>query len=81
MKKRSDLLVSSHFDISEPAECFYDIPCEPPKGKLVLERLFGVVGVKGKNQIKVDTAAWTVAAELQNLWHSSSLKKVIHKRS
>ena len=68
MKRRSDTSICPSFGIFTPETCFPDLPCEPPKGKLVLERLYGVMGIQGNNQTSVSSGGWIVASELINLW-------------
>ena len=56
------------FGISKQLEHFTPPPCQPPKGKEVLERFFDVLHGQGKNQRSAETAASEVAKELIQLW-------------
>ena len=43
-------------------------PCKPPTGKVVLERLYGVMKKQSSNKISVKQAALQVSNELIKLW-------------
>ena len=57
-----------NFSIAKRLEHFPQPPCQPPKGKDVLERYFDVLYRQPANNRKATEAAQTVALELQSLW-------------
>ena len=56
------------FLISKRLESFQQPPCQPPKGKDVLERYFDVLYGQTANQRNGSDAAYAVATELIDLW-------------
>ena len=65
MERRSTTCINSDFGVLYPLENFKTPPCEPPKGKQVLERLYCLI----KNQKQsVSTAVNKASQEIINLW-------------
>lgn len=60
--------ISSDFGIAHPLENFPLPPCQPPKGKAVLERLYNVYGAKGPEYHDFGKSANRVGQELHDLW-------------
>ena len=56
------------FQILRPLDAFPPPPCQPPKGKDVLERFFHVLSKQPRNRKDAGAAAHTVATELENTW-------------
>ena len=56
------------FQILRPLDAFKPPPCQPPKGKDVLERFFHVLNAQPKNRRDKAAAAHTVATKLIDLW-------------
>ena len=56
------------FLISKRLSAFKQPPCEPPKGKDVLERYFDVLYEQPPNKRNGSDAAFKVAKELLSLW-------------
>ena len=56
------------FSISKSLEKFKAPPCQPPRGRDVLERYFDVLYARPKGKRKGDDAALQVAEELIQLW-------------
>ena len=56
------------FQILRPLDDFKQPPCQPPKGKDVLERFFHVLFEQPKNRRDATSAADTVAVKLMDLW-------------
>ena len=85
MKTREPLY--PNFLISKRLEQFQQPPCQPPKGKDVLEHFFNVLYTQPRNKRVAGDAAFTVALELRDLWNhgdariplraNSTIKKAI----
>ena len=56
------------FQISKLLEQFKAPPCQPPKGRDVMERFFDVLYSQSTNNRDGRKAAWKVALELDELW-------------
>ena len=56
------------FGIPKPLEHFKQPPCEPPKGREVLERFFDILYKQPVNNRSAPDAAFAVAVELRELW-------------
>ena len=56
------------YQISKRREHFQQPPCQPPKGKDILERYFDVLYVQPVNKRCANDAAYAVAVEVRELW-------------
>ena len=66
MKTREPL--HPEFEISKTIEAFRTPPCQPPFGKEILERFFGVLHSRPKNDRDNNAVAHALSAELHALW-------------
>ena len=63
-----------NFLISKCLEQFKPPPCQPPKGKDVLERYFAILYEQPANMRIANDAAYKVALELQKLWEQADAR-------
>ena len=68
MNLRKDEVVSAELEIYSSLDHFDAPPCQPPKGKDVLNRLYRILNHQPKNSKNVSSAASQVTTELINLW-------------
>ena len=77
MKTREGL--QPEFGISKTLDAFKQPPCQPPKGKDVLERYYGVLHSQPPNEKDANAALLVVAKELRALWEMGDARIPLKK--
>ena len=60
--------ISEEFEIDFPVEQLPLPPCQPPKGKAVLERFYAHLRDQPSNSKNATTAAYDTAKDLEKVW-------------
>ena len=68
MNLRKDTAINPDFGIFFPLEEFPTPPCQPSKGKAVLERVEAILNSHPKNRKDVDKATYQAGIELMEQW-------------
>ena len=60
--------IAEEFGIDYPIAKFTPLPCQPPKGKQVLERFYAHLRAQTGNKKNANSAAYKTAKDLEEVW-------------